>query len=153
MNLLEKTITLNSFRSRQEIINNLKNNIEPWHKDSSKLRYEGYVNDDGTFKAKPCPDSPYNTRNEKPEFYGVIETTPTGCLVHLTFYTSQAVILLLIIQILLFIIGILVWFKIISIGFPWYGPIIFSVLSMFFTYFSIDGERNQVVENLKWLIR
>ncbi|PZR16240.1 MAG: hypothetical protein DI539_17710 [Flavobacterium psychrophilum] len=50
MNLFRKEISLESAKSKEEVIDLLQKNIEPFHKDSSNLNFEGRITPDGEFK-------------------------------------------------------------------------------------------------------
>lgn len=52
MKLFNTTIAIKSKFSMEQAISILKQNIEPWHKDGSKLLFEGTVNDSGQFSAQ-----------------------------------------------------------------------------------------------------
>jgi hypothetical protein len=52
MGLFNTTVTVKSKFSMEQAISILKRNIEPWHKDGSKLMFEGIVNNDGLFTAQ-----------------------------------------------------------------------------------------------------
>ena len=52
MGLFNATVAVKSKFSLEQAIYVLKQNIEPWHKDGSKLLFEGTVNNDGLFTAQ-----------------------------------------------------------------------------------------------------
>jgi|GEM_PF-5727655 len=152
MRPLAKSVTIKSFRSQEKVIESLRKNMEPWYKEGSKLCYIGMVNNNGTFKAETF--KPNSTRYPRIDVTGKIEETETGSLVHITSSFPVETFIGLLIGILSMpVVSTLSYLKVISIGFPWYVPLVFDVFCIAFFYFALTGERDQVIEDLKWIIR
>jgi len=151
MKLLPQTISIKSFRTKQEVIDSLKTAL----RSNKSLEYTGTVKVVGTFTGQPNPAKGFRGRGTMPLFFGHIDERENGCTLHITFHFPPGVALMILIaEIITGAVGLLMYLGYIKFGnFPVFILPVFGVLTLIFVYAAYSAEVTQAKESLKGAIR
>lgn len=151
--LFSKTVTIENNKSKEETITVFNQHIEPFHKDSSKLWFEGRISPEGKFKIKNAIDYiPFKKSYIIPvEMSGsVFETVSGGSIIVFTVSDSKISLIFRCITIPFFlIISVILYTEVLKIEppiIPWFLPIFFIVMGLLINYFSFHYESNKVIK-------
>lgn len=137
--MFQKKIILHSTKTKEDMIALLAENIEPWHKDSSSLIFEGKVEPDGKFNFGPAPlRTSYKTRYSTLRITGCITDNNDGSsIVAVKFSTvSNMRIFLYAAPAFFVIIALLMYTQIVIVPTPWFLPLFFAPFFVLNSYIS-----------------
>ncbi|RWW99612.1 hypothetical protein [Flavobacterium cerinum] len=149
--LFSKTVTIENNKSKEETITVFNQHIEPFHKDSSKLKFEGRISLEGKFNIKIADVVKMGRTAIYPiEISGsVFETVSGGSIIEFTISDSKTSLIFRCISIPFFlIISVILYTKVLKIEppVPWFLPIFFMVMGLLIYYFLFHYESNKAIK-------
>lgn len=149
--MFKKEIIIQTSLSKSQIICELKSICEDWHKDNSLKKFEGKINDDGTFSISLCNES-NSSNNLRPKIIGKIIENETNNTVLLYFNLPNNAVLGMISALTFSIIGMIISFTL-SLEIKWYVIGLFSLLFYCFVYLFYTSKVNDSIKILKAILR
>lgn len=153
--MFKKEIIIYSSRSKEETIAVLAANVEPWHKDSSLIPFEGSVTPEGRFNIKLGPATTgYRTRVSIIQIEGAVAEDDKGkVLVEVKFsFFENMQFFLYIIPFVLPLVSILLYTKNIGQPFPWFIPLIFIPVLLLSFYLTFRADVQKAEKELMFLL-
>lgn len=149
--LFSKTVTIENNKSKEDTIALINKHIEPFHKDSSKLLFEGRISPEGKFHIKIADVVKMGRTAISPiEISGsVLETISGGSITEIIFSEIKMFLIFRYISIPLFIIlGIVLYTDILKIGQSdvWFLPVFFGLLFLPIYYVGFHNESNKAIK-------
>lgn len=149
--LFSKIITVENNKTKEETITVFNQHIEPFHKDSSKLWFEGRISPEGKFNIKIADVVKMGRTGIYPlEISGsVFETVSGGSIVEFTINDSKTSLIFRCISVAFcLIISVILYTKVLKIEppIPWFLPIFFIVMGLLLNYFSFRYESNKTIK-------
>lgn len=149
--LFSKTVTIENNKSKEDTIAVINKHIEPFHKDSSKLLFEGRISPEGKFNIKIADVVKMGRTTSSPvEISGsVFETVSGGSITELIFNEIKMFLIFRYTSIpLSLILGIVLYTDILKIGQSnvWFLPVFFGLLFSLICYISFHNESNKAIK-------
>ncbi len=153
MHLFKKEVTIKSDKSKEEVIAVIDRHIEPFHKDSSTLLFEGRISPEGVFKLNVAPyQIHYRTYSGVLDIKGYVKEDENGSVTQIVFGLSKTMLFLIysLVPILLLLTALLLSGIVQLEVNLWFMPLLF--LAFFMVNFSITF-RNERIKALRLLKR
>lgn len=156
MKLFKETVVLESSKNREEIIALIDKKIEPYHKDGSKLMFEGRISAEGDFNLNMAPSgTAYRSYSRIVDIKGrVSEDKNNASVTEIVFSISKISKTITIMASIFFIsIALLLFYS--TIGrpnIPYYVPLIFYVFFMINVKLTFQAQVNKALNGLKVVI-
>jgi hypothetical protein len=120
MSLLKKEVCIESTTSKEEVIALLNRNIESFHKDGSKIPFEGRISQEGVFAIRLAREfSGYNRGTEVLTINGSVNENVRGSEVKIVFTVTTGILYLICFIIpAMLLVTVLSYINIINFGCP-----------------------------------
>jgi len=159
MGLFKRVIKIECNKGKEEAIGIIDSNIEPFHKDSSKLQFEGRITPDGEFKINLADQgSMYRKRPSSLVIKGeVIENGAEKSVIDVEFTLSKMMTIILYgAGILYMLLAIALFMEYIQLpGLPnvWFVPLIFCVFFVFSFYLTFTIDKKKAIRVLQTILQ
>lgn len=159
MGLFKRVIQIECNKGKEETIGIIDSNIEPYHKDSSKLKFEGRITPDGEFKINLADQgSVYRKRPSSMVIKGqIIENEHEKSVIDVEFTLSKMMTIILYgAGVVYMVLAILLFMEYIQLpGSPnvWFVPPIFCVLFVLNFYLRFTTDKKKATRALRDMLR
>lgn len=156
MDLFKKEVCFESIKAKEEVTALLQKNIEPFHKDGSKLPFEGRISQEGVFAIRLSREfTGYSRAAEMLKINGfVCQNESVGSEVKITFSIATEILYLIgfIIPVML-IVAFLSYMGFIDLKMPWYLFLFGVVFFLFAFVITFYNDRVTAMKLLKGILR
>ena len=152
MGIFSEEISIQSANTKETVISLLQKNIEPFHKDNSKLIFEGKIATDGIFNIKLSEIRNGGwTRFPILNINGLVEEadeqTYIVIMISIDRFFKNFILFMGIVMISLSIVLLL---KDLDFnGFQWFSPLLFYFFTLIIAFFTIQSDKRKIVMTLR----
>lgn len=150
--MLNRKIVIPSYLSKEEVVDLLRQHVEPWRKDGSTFDFEGKISPSGEFRFWPPPvTNGYKTHYSTVIVRGNVAETENGSKIHIKVSLKPVVKFAYVASLLVLIIFFVFSFSgLLPVEIPWFVAAPFVVV-LLFQYLGMNSEINKTIKNLAFI--